>query len=243
MFTLLKKELNSFFSSLTGYIVVIVFLLFNSLFMWVFKGQFNVLDSGYSNIETIFIIAPWLFLFLVPAICMGLFANEKKTGTIELLFTFPLTDLEIILAKYFAGLLLVLFSILPTLIYFYSIYNLGNPVGNIDTGGTFGSYIGLFFLSAIYVAIGVFASSLTKNQIVAFIFGIFLCFFFFIGFESMSELYFLKDIENIIINLGINEHYNSISRGVVDSRDIIYFISVIIIFIFLTKTSLESRKW
>ena len=243
MFTLLKKELSTFFSSLIGYIVIIVFLLINGLFMWVFRGQSNILDAGYSNIETLFIISPWVFLFLVPAITMRLFADEKKTGTIELLFTRPLSDLQIILAKYFAGLLLVLFALLPTLIYFYSAYILGNPVGNIDIGGTWGSYIGLFFLSAVYVAIGVFSSSLTENQIIAFIIGMLSCFFFYIGFEYISELSFLQFMENTVLNLGINEHYKSISRGVIDTRDLIYFFVIIALFIVLTKIVLESRKW
>ena len=171
MYTLLKKEISGFFSSLTGYIVIIVFLVINSLFMWIFPGSNNVSDGGYANLDTLFTIAPWVFLFLVPAVTMRMFADEKKSGTIELLLTRPLSDFQIIFAKYLAGLLLVLFSILPTLIYFYSVYQLGNPVGNIDTGGTWGSFIGLFFLAGIYVAIGTLSSSFTENQIVAFIIG------------------------------------------------------------------------
>ncbi|MEA3443259.1 MAG: gliding motility-associated ABC transporter permease subunit GldF, partial [Bacteroidota bacterium] len=220
-----------------------VFLLINSLFLWVFPGEFNVLDSGYANLETLFIISPWVFLFLVPAISMRLFSEEKRTGTIELIITRPLSELQIVLAKYFAGLSLVLFSLLPSLIYFFSVYQLGNPVGNIDTGGTWGSYIGLFFLAGIYTSIGVFASALTENQIIAFIIALLLSFFFFIGFESISTLGVLGKFDDILINLGINEHYRSMSRGVLDTRDIIYFIGVIAIFIFATKTVLESRKW
>jgi len=243
MFTLFKKEINSFFSSITGYIVIIVFLLINSLFIWVFPGSNNVLDGGYASLDSLFIIAPWVFLFLVPAITMRMFTDEKKSGTIETLFTKPLNDVTIISAKSLAAFVLVVFSLVPTFIYFFSVYKLGNPVGSIDTGGTWGSYIGLFFLSAIYVSIGIFSSSITDNQIVAFLVGMFLCFVMFMGFDYLSELTFLKSIDNVVLNLGMNEHYKSLSRGVIDSRDIIYFISVSLIFIVLTKLILQSRKW
>ncbi len=249
MFTLLKKEIRSFLSSLIGYIAICVFLLLISLFMWVINSNSsssfnaNVLDSGYANIDSLFIIAPWVFLFLIPAITMRSFADEKKAGTIELLLTRPLTDLQIILAKYFAGLILVLFSLLPTLIYFYSVYKLGNPVGNIDTGGMWGSYIGLLFLGAGFVSIGIFASSITENQVVSFIIGLFLCFVMYIGFDFLGSFSLFGKIDNIIIALGINNHYGSMSRGVIDTRDVIYFISMIAVFILATRTVLESRKW
>ena len=243
MYTLLKKEISGFFSTLTGYMVIIVFLIINGLFMWVFSGANNVLDAGYATLDTLFTIAPWVFLFLAPAVTMRMFADEKKSGTIELLLTRPLSDFQIILAKYLAGLVLVLFSLLPTLIYFYSVYQLGNPVGNIDIGGTWGSYIGLFFLVAIYVSIGVLSSSFTDNQIVAFILGMLFSFIAYIGFDFMSELSIFESIKVFIINLGINEHYKSMSRGVIDSRDVIYFVSVIAFFLLITKTILQSRKW
>jgi len=243
MFHLLKKEISSFFSSLTGYVVIVVFLLITGLFLWVFPGEFNILDSGYASLDPLFIIAPWVFLFLVPAVSMRLFADEKKTGTIEFLFTQPLTEMQIVLAKYFAGLVLVLFSLIPTLIYLFSVYQLGNPVGNVDVAAVAGSYIGLFFLAAIYVSIGVFSSSLTDNQIVAFLLAMFFSFFIYIGFELISSLSFFNSVSDIILNLGINEHYKSISRGVLDLRDIVYFVSVIAVFLYLTKTVLESRKW
>ncbi|MFN8255795.1 MAG: gliding motility-associated ABC transporter permease subunit GldF [Bacteroidales bacterium] len=243
MFQLLKKEISSFFSSLIGYIVVIVFLLSTAMFLWIFPGDFNLLDNGYASLDSFFILAPWVFLFLVPAVTMRLFADEKKSGTIELLFTKPFTDFQIIAAKYLSGLLLVLLSLLPTFIYYISVYMLGSEPGNLDTGGTWGSYIGLFFLAAIYVAIGLFSSSLSENQIISFLIGVLLCFFFYIGFESISSFNFLESISEIIVNLGINEHYKSMSRGVIDIRDLVYFISVIVLFLFTTKTKLESRKW
>ena len=243
MFTLLKKEIRSFLSSLIGYITITVFLLVVGLFMWVLKTDSNILDNGYANIDALFIIAPWVFLFLIPAITMRSFADEKKAGTIELLLTRPLTDLQIILAKYFAGFLLVLFSLLPTLIYYYSVHKLGNPVGNIDTGGMWGSYIGLMFLGAAFVSIGIFASAITDNQVVSFILALFLCFFTYTGFDFISSFSLFGKVDNIIMALGINNHYGSMSRGVIDTRDVIYFVSLIGIFIFSTRTVLESRKW
>jgi len=243
MLALLRKEINTFLSSLIGYIVITVFLLAISLFMWVFPGDFNVLEAGYSNIDTLFIIAPWVFMFLIPAVTMRAFADERKLGTIELLLTKPLTDLQIVLAKYTAGFILVLFSLLPTLIFYLTVHFLGNPIGNIDTGGMWGSYIGLLFLAAGFVSIGIFASSLTDNQIVSFIIAVFFCFFAYIGFESISSFDLFGKFDNIILSLGINEHYISLSRGVIDTRDMLYFLGLIAIFILSTKTVLESRKW
>ena len=166
MYALLKKEITSFLSSLIGYIVICVFLLTLGLFVWVFPGNFNILDMGFSNIEGLFVIAPWVFIFLIPAVTMRMFSDEKKTGTYELLMTQPLTDLQIILAKYLAALALILFSLLPTLIYFYSVVQLGYPKGNIDFGGTWGSYVGLLFLSSGFAAIGLFSSAITNTGIV-----------------------------------------------------------------------------
>jgi len=243
MFALYSKEISSFLNSLIGYIVVTVFLVMVSLFMWVFPGELNLIDAGYSSIETLFVIGPWVFLFLIPAVTMRLFADEKKTGTIELLLTKPLSDLQIVLAKYLAGFTLVIFSLIPTLFYYLSVYILGNPIGNIDHGGTWGSYLGLMFLASAYVSIGIFASAITENQIIAFIIAVFLSFFFFLGFESIATLEIFRNIDSLIFQLGINEHYKSISRGVIDSRDIVYFLSLDALFILLTKTLLESRKW
>ncbi|MDD3568646.1 MAG: gliding motility-associated ABC transporter permease subunit GldF [Bacteroidales bacterium] len=243
MYAIFIKELNSFFSSLTGLIAAIVFLVVNGLFIWVFPGELNVLDGGYSTLDTLFIMAPWIFLFLVPAIAMRTFSEEKRTGTIELLLTRPITDVHLILGKYFAVVTLVIIILLPSLIFFLSVYLLGSPVGNIDTGGTWGSYIGLFFLAAGYAAIGVFASSLTQNHIVSFIVGILISFFLYIGLESIASVYLLKDVEHILVSLGINEHYQSLSRGVIDSRDIIYFVGLSAFFILLTRLVLQTRKW
>ncbi|PCJ83519.1 MAG: gliding motility-associated ABC transporter permease subunit GldF [Flavobacteriales bacterium] len=243
MITLLQKEISSFLSSLIGYLVIGVFLTTIGLFMWVFPGDSNVLDAGYANIDTLFITAPWVFMFLVPAVTMRSFSEEKRTGTIELLLTRPLSDWQIIFAKYFAGFLLVLFSLLPTLVYYVSVHALGSPAGNIDTGGMWGSYIGLLFLAAGFVGIGIFASSFTENQIIAFILAVFLCFFCYVGFESISSLELFGGIDALILKLGINEHYISMSRGVIDTRDVIYFLSLTGVFLLFTKTVMESRKW
>ena len=243
MYTLFSKEIKSFFSNLTGYIVIVVFLVINGLFMWVFPGANNVLDAGYANMDTLFSIAPWIFLFLVPAITMRMFADEKKSGTIELLLTRPIGDFSVILSKYMAALVLVLLALIPTLVYFLSIYFLGNPAGNLDTGGIAGSYIGLFFLAAIYAAVGLFSSLITDNSIIAFIVAVVISFFLYTGFESISSLTLFGSADSTIAAIGINAHYNSISRGVIDSRDIIYFLSAIILFLYGGKLVLASRKW
>ena len=243
MLTLINKEIRSFLGSLIGYIVIVVFLTTIGLIMWVFPGGTNVLENGYANIDTLFYIAPWVFLFLVPAITMRLFAEESRTGTIELLLTKPLTDFQIVFAKYIAGFTLVLFSLLPTLVYFYSIYQLGNPVGNIDIGGTIGSYFGLLFLGGVFVAIGVFASAITNNQIISFLVAVLLCALTFFGFEQLSMLEMFSEVDDVVLKLGINEHYISMSRGVIDTRDVIYFFGIIGLFLILTKTALSSRKW
>jgi ABC-2 type transport system permease protein len=243
MWALFKKEISGFFSSLTGYVVIAVFLMLTGLFMWVVPGQFNVLDNGYATLDTLFALAPWVFLFLVPAITMRMISEEKRTGTLDLLYTRPVSELQIIMAKFLASWALVLLSLLPTLIYFWSVFRLGSPPGNIDTGGAWGSYIGLLFLGGIYAAIGIFASSLTGNQIVAFILAVFVSFLMYMGFEFFSSLAGSGTVGYFISRVGIGYHYNSISRGVLDSRDILYFVGVMAVFITGTRTVLQSKQW
>lgn len=243
MFSLLRKEINSFFSSITGYLVIIVFLLLNSAFMWVFKGGYNVLENGYATLDSLFTLAPWIFLFLVPAITMRMFAEEKKSGTIELLFTRPVSEWQIIISKFLAAWLLVIISLIPTLIYYISVYHLGSPVGNIDSGGTWGSYLGLIFLAGIYSALGVFSSSITDNQIVAFILAVLFSFIFYLGFALFATVFSSGELVYVIEKIGIEYHYQSISRGVIDSRDLVYFIIVIFIFLYFTRYRLIIRKW
>jgi ABC-2 type transport system permease protein len=237
------KEVRGFLNSLIGYIVIIVFLLVNGLFLWVFPLESNIIDFGYANLDGLFLLAPFVFLFLVPAITMRFFAEEKKSGTLEMLMTKPLTDLQVITAKYLAGLTLVIISLIPTLVYFFSVYQLGFPKGNIDEGGMWGSYIGLLFLGASFVAIGLFASSVTDNQIISFIFSAVLCGFIYIGFEFIYNLDFFGNADLFIRTLGISSHYSYMSKGVIDTRDLLYFLSLITLFILLTKIAIESRKW
>jgi len=244
MLALLRKEINIFLGSLIGYIVIAVFLLAIGLFLWVFEGSdFNIIESGYANMDSLFVLAPWVFMFLVPAVTMRSFAEEKKSGTVELLLTQPISDTEIIFTKFFAGLILVIFSLIPTLIYFITVYYLASPTGNIDIGGIAGSYIGLVMLASGFVAIGIFASSLTDNQVVAFIIAMFLCFFWHMGFESLSTLGWFGGLDTVLLQLGISSHYSSMSRGVIDSRDVIYFLSLTGFFILLTRFVLEKRRW
>jgi ABC-2 type transport system permease protein len=236
------KEIRSFLSSLIAYVVMLVFLLATGLFTWVLP-DYNIFDYGYANLDTLFSMAPWLFMFLISAITMKSLSEEKKTGTIEIITTRPITDLQIILGKYFAGITLVLFTILPTLIYFVTIFQLGAPKGNLDTGAIIGSYLGLFFLASCFVAIGMFSSAISDNQIVSFIFSLFLCFLFYNLFDLIADFKLLGSWDSVVAGLGINAHYESISRGVVDSRDLIYFIGFDLIFIWASKTMFESRKW
>lgn len=243
MFTVFRKEINSFLSSLIGQVTIIVFLLINGLFLWVFPLGFNILDYGYATLDNLFMLSPFVFLFLIPAITMRSFADERKTGTFEILMTRPVTDLQVITGKYLAGVVLVLLSIAPTLIYYYSVYQLGYPAGNIDTGGTWGSYIGLLFLASGFVAIGIFCSSITDNSIVSFLLSLLISGFFYIGFDFIHSLAIFGSFDLFIKSLGINAHYTSMSRGVLDSRDVLYFLSLIAFFILITKVSLESRKW
>jgi ABC-2 type transport system permease protein len=239
MYPILKKELTSFFASPIAYLVIGVFLLINGLFLFIFNDDFNILNAGFADITPFFYLAPWVFLFLIPAITMKSFADEFNTGTIELLKTKPISDWQIVLGKFWASLVLVCISIIPTFIYVYTVYQLGNPEGNIDFGSTIGSYIGLLFLAATYTAVGLYTSTLSKNQIVAFIIGVFITFILFYGFEAIAAS--LKNDSFNIQQLGINAHFKSISRGVIDTRDIIYFLSVTFFFLFITKIRLENE--
>ena len=240
MLSILKKEINSFFASPIGYLVVAVFLLLNGLFLWVFKSEFNILDNGFSDLSNFFLLAPWVLIFLVPAVTMRSFSDEKKQGTLELLLTKPMSHLQLVLGKYFGALLLIIIAIIPTLLYVYTISKLGNPEGNLDLGSIMGSYFGLLFLIAAYTAIGLFTSSITDNQIVAFIAAVFICFFFYFGFEGLSNYKLFGDTFHLE-NLGMETHFKSMSRGVIDTRDIIYFLSVTTLFVILTKLNIKTN--
>lgn len=238
MLAILKKEINSFFASPIGYLVIAIFLVLNGLLLWLFKGDFNVLDYGFSDLSSFFLLAPWILIFLIPAVTMRSFSDEKKQGTLELLLTKPISHFNIVLGKYFGAFILILIALVPTLLYVYSVYQLGNPVGNLDMGSTLGSYFGLLFLVAAYTAIGVFASTLSDNQIVAFITAVFICLMFYIGFEGIAE--FMSS--DLVEQIGMSSHYKSMSRGVIDTRDIIYFLSVTLFFLLVTKLNISKAK-
>jgi ABC-2 type transport system permease protein len=244
VFALFKKEVSVFFSSLTGIIAVLVFLLTTGLILWVFQGtDYNILETGYANLDGLFILAPWLFMFLIPAITMRMFAEEQKTGTLEMLLTKPITDMQLVVSKYAAAVVLVLCSILPTLVYFISVYFLSSPTGNIDGAGIFGSYIGLIFLCSAFASIGVFCSIMSSNQVVSFIFAVVFSFFFYSGFEFLSSTISNPKLSNILSYIGISNHYQSLSRGVIDTRDMVYLVSLTLFFLFLSRFILEKRKW
>lgn len=240
MLSIFYKEINTFFSSLIGYIVIGVFLVFMGLMLWVFP-DYSLLKYSYASLDAFFEIAPLVFLFLIPAITMRTFAEEKQTGTIELLMTRPLRDWEIVLGKFFACWSLVIFALLPTLLYYYTMHELGSPKGNLDSGATLGAYLGLTLLGGTFVAIGLLASSLTKNQIIAFITALFFCFLFYWGFDFLSRLpIFFGKTDDIVQMIGIDYHYASISRGVLDTRDLIYFLSVIGVFLMGSQVALKN---
>jgi ABC-2 type transport system permease protein len=234
------REIKSFFGSPIGYLVIGIFLLLNGLFLWVFEGDYNILNSGFADLSPFFTLAPWILIFLIPAVTMRSFSDENKLGTLELLLTKPLSIWQIVNGKFLGAFFLILIAIIPTFIYVKVISNLGMPEGNIDIGSTLGSYFGLLFLISSYTAIGVFTSTLSENQIVAFIISVFLCFFFYFGFEGLST--YLPSLGNFISGLGMDNHFKSMSRGVLDTRDIIYFLSITIMFLSFTVYKLKSMK-
>jgi len=235
-----QKETAAFLNSLIAYVVITVFLTGIGLFFWIFNN--NILDTGAADLNTLFLLGPWFFLFLIPAITMRAFADEIRSGTLDLLLSRPVTIWQILWGKFLASCILVFFALLPTLCYYFSISWLGNPPGNLDTGATWGAYLGLLMLGCSFAAIGLFTSALTDNTIIAFIFGAFLCFFFYTGFDLLAELPILSKWNESIIKWGMIEHFRSISRGVVDSRDIIYFASISYVFLFLSDLKLSARK-
>lgn len=251
MRSLYRKELKQFFGSLIGYLAIVTFLLVSGLFLWVFPGNFNIPENGYATLESFFNLAPWLYLFLIPAVTMRLLAEERRSGNLELLLTRPLTDIQLVTAKFLAALTLVLFTLIPTLIYVYSVWQLGSPSGNLDTGSTWGAFAGLFFLASIYISIGLFASAMTDNQIVSFILAMVLSFIFYIGFEFIGSTDVPYLLEKALTWLSINDHYLSVSRGVIDARDLLYFTGMTAIFLFLTTLAIRKaripshsiRKW
>lgn len=240
MKSILLREIKSFFGSPIGYLVIAIFLLMNGLFLWVFEGDFNIPNSGFADLSPFFTLAPWILIFLIPAVTMRSFSDEKKQGTIELLFTKPLSIWQIVNGKFLGAFLLIVIAIIPTIIYVFVISNLGNPEGNLDFGSTLGSYFGLLFLIGAYTSIGIFTSTLSENQIVAFIISVFLCFVFYFGFDGISS--FAGSFNLIISSIGMDYHFKSMSRGVLDTRDILYFVSITVVFLSFTVYKLKSLK-
>lgn len=238
MKAIIKKEINSFFASPIGYLVIALFLVINGLFLWVFSGNYNILDSGFADLSAFFELAPWVLLFLIPAVTMRAFSDEKKMGTLELLLTKPISLKNIVLGKYFGAVALILLALIPTLLYVVTISKLGKPEGNWDAGSTIGSYFGLLFLVLAYTSIGIFSSTLSKNQIVTFIIAVFLCFSLYYGFEGLASV---VNLDFTLENLGMKSHFDSVSRGVLDTRDILYFLSVAAVFIGLTILKLRRE--
>ena len=240
MKSILLREINSFFGSPIGYLVIALFLVFNGLFLWVFNGDYNLLNSGFADMTPFFTLAPWILLFLIPAVTMRSFSDEKKQGSLELLLTRPISIWDIVLGKFLGAMCLIVLAILPTLIYVYVLTILGFPVGNIDLGSTLGSYFGLLFLVAAYTAIGICTSTLTENQIVAFILSVCICFLFYFAFDGLAT-YFIS-FENMLGYLGMNSHFKSMGRGVIDTRDVLYFISLTYVFLAVTVYQLKSVR-
>ena len=240
MKSIILREIKSFFGSPIGYLVIAVFLISNGQFLWVFEGDYNIMNTGYADLTPFFTLAPWILIFLIPAVTMRSFSDERKQGTLELLLTKPLSIWEIVNGKFLGSLFLIVLAIVPTFIYVKVISNLGLPEGNIDMGSTIGSYFGLLFLIASYSAIGIFTSTLSENQIVAFIIAVFLCFIFYFGFEGLASL--IPGSFNIIAAFGMQDHFKSMSRGVIDTRDVLYFLSITVLFLSFTVYQLKSFK-
>ncbi|MEO7769016.1 MAG: gliding motility-associated ABC transporter permease subunit GldF [Ferruginibacter sp.] len=240
MWSICKKELHQFFSNLTGYIAIILFLLVNGLFLFVLKDS-NLFDFGYASLDTFFKLVPWVLIILVPALTMRALSEEFKSGTFEILRTRPLTKWQIVAGKYLSVLVVLVFVIVPTLIYVFTIKELSSE-GGIDSGGITGSYIGLFLLASVFAAIGLCCSSFTNNAVIAFLISAFSCLLLYFGFNAVSKLpLFQGKADYYIEMIGIDFHYGSVSRGLLDSRDIIYFGSLIVLFLFTTVKNLASR--
>lgn len=242
MLAIFKREVFSFFMTPVGYLIIGFFLILNGLFLWVFKGEFNIFDYGFADLSNFFLLTPWVFLFLIPAITMKSFSEEKKAGTLELLFIKPLSIGKTVYGKFFGSLCLVVIALIPTIIYSLSISQLGIVEGNLDSGLIYGSYFGLFFLAMSYTAIGIFTSTLTENQIVAFILAMVLCFVFYYGFEGLSTLFSDGDSAQFVLSLGMKSHFEGISRGVLDSRDLVYFLSLSVLFLFFATVQLKNHS-
>jgi len=242
MWTIFRKEINQFLNSLLGYLVIVIFLVASGLLSWVFPES-SVLDYGFAEMGSFFGFIPFVFIFLIPAITMRSFAEEKKSGTLEWLLTKPLSEWSIIFGKFFASWFLVFVALVPTLVYFFSLWVLGSPTGNIDAAGVSGSYIGLLLLAAVFSAVGIFGSSLTDNQLVAFVVSVFFCYIFYSGFHAISSIDVWSSASPVIEYLGLDFHYQALGKGLIDFRDVFYLLSIVAAMLFSTRLVLTSRRW
>lgn len=240
MYQIFKKELNSFLNSLIGYIVVGVFLTTTGLFTWFFKD--NILDFGYADMSLFFQVSPFIFLFLIPAITMRAFSEELKSGTIELLFSKPLTKWQIVLGKYLASCFLIFMSLLPTLLYYYSVFQLGNPSGNVDSAAVFSSYLGLFLLGCVFASMGILMSAFTDNQVTAFVLSLIACLTLFYGVGQLAQLPFMGEFGYFFNQLALDYQYNALGKGLLDSRNITYFLTIIFLALWITRLKISSLK-
>lgn len=240
MFAIFKREVRSFFTSPIGYLIVGSFLLLNGLFLWVFKGEYNIFDYGFADLGNFFLLAPWIFIFLVPAITMKSFSEERKMGTLELLLIKPISAWNLVLGKFWGAFFMCIIAVVPTIIYVFAISSLGIVEGNYDLGVVIGSYFGLLFLIAAYTSIGIFSSTLSDNQIIAFLVGILVCFLVFNGFDAMASLFSNGGTQQVLADFGARSHFDSIARGVIDTRDLVYFISLTVLFLYLTFQRLKQ---
>ncbi|GGD40762.1 gliding motility-associated ABC transporter permease subunit GldF [Muriicola marianensis] len=241
MLSILKREITSFFASATGPLALVLFLLINGLVLWVFQGSFNVFDYGFSDLSAFFMVAPFVFLILIPALTMKSFSEERKLGTLELLLMKPLPAWKLVLGKLLGVITLGIIALIPTLVYVWCISALGTEAGNFDLGLVFGAYSGMILLLLAYTSIGVFSSSLTENQIVAFLFAVIICLFMYLGFEAISGLFSDGIIALFLENLGAMAHYERMGRGILDTRDVVYLLSISFFFGFLTVIQLNRR--
>ena len=241
MLAIFRREITSFFTTATGMLALGLFLAINGLLLWVFKGPFNVFDYGFADLSAFFMLSPFIFLFLIPALSMKSFSEEKKTGTLELLLMKPISPWELVLGKFFGIMVLGIIALAPTLVYVWGISALGTEIGNFDIGLVLGAYLGMILLLTAYAGIGLFASTLSENQIVAFLSAILLALFAYLGFEAISGVLSDGGISLFIENLGMQAHYERMGRGIIDTRDVIYFLSLAVFFLFLTVTRLKQR--
>jgi ABC-2 type transport system permease protein len=245
MLAIIRKEISYFFSSLVGMVVLMTFLLVNALFLWTvpINDYLNIVSSGYASLEPLFTLAPWMYLILIPALTMHSLTEEKSSGTLELIITKPVSNKSLVTAKFIASNIILILTLIPTLLYVGSVHFLAYPQGNIDTGAILGSYLGLVLLGSSFIAIGIFSSSLANNQIVSLMLSIVLCIFFYLGFDWIASFGTENTTAFLIKQFGIQEHYNSISRGLLDTRDLVYYIALIVFFLALSELKLSSRKW